>query len=135
MSKVFEEMLNFKSKGEASILVTVVDKQGDGPVELGKKMVVGQSGNAYGTVGGGALEYNAREKCKSLFETRESVLEKYLLNEGKIVKETKTLPMVCGGVVTLFYEYIGVKGNILLFGAGHVGQALTSILKTMNAPL
>ncbi|MFK5883396.1 MAG: XdhC/CoxI family protein [Candidatus Izemoplasma sp.] len=132
MSNVFEEMLKFKAKGESSVLVTVVNKQGDGPVELGKKMVVGQSGNAFGTVGGGALEYNAREKCKVLFETRESGLEKYLLNEGKVIEDTKTLPMVCGGVVTLFYEYIGVKGNILIFGAGHVGQALTKILKTMN---
>ena len=34
------------------------------------------------------------------------MMEKYLLSEGKVIKDVKTLPMICGGVVTLFYEYI-----------------------------
>ena len=60
------------------------------------------------------------------------MMEKYLLSEGKVIKDVKTLPMICGGVVTLFYEYIGFEQNIYVFGGGHVGQALTHILKTLN---
>jgi len=132
MSQVFTDMMNFKNNKEACILVTVVEKKGDGPVEVGKKMVVGELGKRFGTVGGGALEYLAIENCKMLLKKQESLLEKYLLNDGKVIKDGKTLPMVCGGVVTMFYEYIGVKENVYIFGAGHVGQALTNVLNVLD---
>lgn len=132
MSKVFDKIIEYKNKGLSAVLVTVVQKSGDGPVEVGKKMIISENGDAYGTVGGGALEYYARDNCKEIFNTRKSSMERYLLNEGKVIKDAKTLPMVCGGVVTLFYEYIGYSNYIYIFGGGHVGQALTNILKTMN---
>ena len=132
MSKVFDEMLRFKNNGESCILVTVVDKLGDGPVEIGKKMVVSETGKAFGTVGGGEIEYIARENCKELLKKRESLMEKYSLKGEKLVDDAIALSMVCGGIVTLFYEFIGVKNNIYIFGAGHVGQALTNVLNKMN---
>ena len=48
------------------------------------------------------------------------------------IEDAETLPMACGGVVKLFFEYIGPKEFIYIFGAGHVGQALTNVIKTMN---
>ncbi|HPJ24002.1 MAG TPA: XdhC family protein, partial [Bacillota bacterium] len=56
----------------------------------------------------------------------------YLLDEGRIIPESTTLPMACGGKVTLYYEFNGPKETIYIFGAGHVGQALTNVLKTMD---
>ena len=132
MSKVFDTMMRFKNNGESCILVTVVDKKGDGPVEIGKKMVVSETGEAFGTVGGGQIEYVARENCKLLLKKRESMIKKYSLTGGEMVEGTETLSMICGGIVTLFYEFIGVKNNIYIFGAGHVGQALTNVLNKMN---
>ncbi len=132
MNNVFNELMKFKNLGKACVLVTVVEKKGEGPVEVGKKMVVSEDNQAFGTVGGGALEYQARELCKEIIQTRRSKLQKYLLNEGTAIKDAETLPMVCGGTVTLFYEYIGYNEYIYIFGGGHVGQALINILKTMN---
>ncbi|MBN2605378.1 MAG: XdhC family protein, partial [Bacilli bacterium] len=132
MSQVFDELIKYKNQGIKAVLVTVIDKKGDGPVEVGKKMVVNEYNQAFGTVGGGALEYYAREHCKEVLKSRNSYSERYLLNEGKVIKDAVSLPMVCGGVVTLFYEYVGAKDYIYIFGAGHVGQALCNILKTMN---
>jgi len=132
MSQVFDELIKYKNQGLQAVLVTVIEKKGDGPVEVGKKMVVNELNQAFGTVGGGALEYYAREHCKEVLKTRNSYSERYLLNEGKVIKDAVSLPMVCGGVVTLFYEYVGAKDYIYIFGAGHVGQALCNVLKTMN---
>ncbi len=132
MSKVFDTMMRFKNNGESCVLVTVVEEKGDSPVEVGKKMVVSETGEAFGTVGGGQLEYVARENCKILLKKRESMIKKYSLTGGNAVEGTETLTMVCGGIVTLFYEFIGVKDNIYIFGAGHVGQALTNVLNKMN---
>ncbi|PKM67489.1 MAG: hypothetical protein CVU95_07195 [Firmicutes bacterium HGW-Firmicutes-2] len=129
---IYDEIIKMKQTNEPCMTVTVVEKTGDGPVELGKKMLVGGTGKRVGTVGGGALENRAIETCKDLIKARKSHLEKYLLKEGEIIGQTTTLPMTCGGVVTLFYEYIGHGAHIYIFGAGHVSQALCHVLKTMN---
>lgn len=132
VKSIYEELIHMKENGEACVMVTVVEMTGSTPVTVGKKMLVGESGTAMGTVGGGALEYLAKQRCKELIGKRESKLEKYILNEGKIQEEgTTVLPMACGGRVTLFYEYIGAS-KVYIFGAGHVGQALTNLLYKMN---
>jgi xanthine dehydrogenase accessory factor len=129
---IYQMTSTYIEKGIPIVVVSVVEKDGEGPVEIGKKMIVTNNNNAHGTVGGGALEYEAREYCKTIFSTKQSVTKTYLLNEGKILPNTETLPMACGGQVTLFFEYIGPKEYVYIFGAGHVGQALTTVLKTMN---
>ncbi|XFA98929.1 XdhC family protein [Candidatus Izemoplasma sp. B36] len=129
---IYDKISTYRKQNISLILVTAVSKEGSGPVEVGKKMIYLDTDKAYGTVGGGALEYYAREKCKDLLKTRTNLLETYYLQEGKVFNDAKTLPMACGGKVTLFYEYIGPQETIYVFGAGHVGQALVNVLKTMN---
>ncbi|MDD3122384.1 MAG: XdhC/CoxI family protein [Candidatus Izemoplasmatales bacterium] len=132
MDIIYEKILEYQKKGIPMILVTAVEKEGAGPVEVGKKMIVTDTKEYFGTVGGGKLEYYAINKCASLFRSRKPLLERYALTESEIIPNALTLPMVCGGVVTLFYEYLGSKEDVYIFGAGHVGQALANILKTMN---
>lgn len=113
------------------VVVTAISKQGEGPVEVGKKMIV-TADKTIGTVGGGALEHEAITKARTLLSLRTHDSETYVLNEGGAQKKGKTLPMVCGGVVTLFFEFIGVKNHITVFGAGHVGKALVTALHPLG---
>ncbi len=129
---IFKLITDLKQKNIPLMAVTAVKKEGAGPVEVGKKMIVLADKTFIGTVGGGAIEYYAQKKALDLLKEKKSLLETYLLEEGKVIPETKTLPMACGGIVTLFYEYIGPSETIFVFGAGHVGQALVNVLKTMN---
>lgn len=129
---IYQRILDYKKKNIPLMAVTAVSKDGFGPVEVGKKMIVLEDRTSFGTVGGGAIEYYAQKKAVDLLEKRENLFETYLLDEGKIVSQSKTLPMACGGQVSLFYEYIGPKETIYIFGGGHVGQALAKVLKTMN---
>ncbi len=132
MNGFYEKLLDFKHKNKPMIVVTAVQKEGEGPVAVGKKMLVTIDGQAFGTVGGGAIEHYARDKCKQLLKKKDNLLEKYALTEGEIVPEAKQMPMACGGIVTLFYEYVGPMESIVIFGAGHVAQALVNVLDTMN---
>lgn len=132
MDPFYDRFLDLKKRGVPMMVVTAVYKEGAGPVDVGKKMVVTEKEGAFGTVGGGAIEFYAREKSKTLLKDRLHLMETYLLDEGKVLPDSLTLPMVCGGKVTLFYEYVGPKEYVYLFGAGHVGQALAAILKTLD---
>lgn len=129
---IYNKISEYSNKGIPIVVCSVVEKSGEGPVEVGKKMIVTKDNHAFGTVGGGALEYSARELCKLLIKDKKSIMKTYLLNEGQVIEDAETLPMECGGVVKLFFEYIGPKEFIYIFGAGHVGQALTNVIKTMN---
>jgi len=132
MVDLFEKIVDYRAKGIDMVLVTAIEKSGEGPVEVGKKMLVTCSGESFGTVGGGALERYAQQKCGEVIRSRTHFKEKYLLDKGKVAPESKTLPMVCGGTVTLFYEFIGVRNYIYVFGAGHVGAALVKVLAPLN---
>jgi len=131
MNKIYEQLVAYKEKGIDMVVVTAIEKQGEGPVEVGKKMIV-TTDNLHGTVGGGALEHEAIDIARKLLNKRTHLTEKYFLNEGNLIKGAKTLPMVCGGTVTLFYEFVGVKNFVYIFGAGHVGQALARVLKPLD---
>ena len=136
MVDIYKELDNLRKQGKDAVIVTVTEKSGMGPADVGKKMLVTEGNIAFGTVGGGAIEYYAREKCKEVLEQRTSFSEKYVLNDRTVSVDDGSiiLPMACGGRVTLFYEFVGPKQYVYIFGAGHCGAALARVLKeNLNA--
>ena len=134
MSDIYQKLNELRQQGKDVVLVTVTEKEGMGPADVGKKMLVTEGDTAFGTVGGGAIEYYAREKCKEILKLRESFTEKYILNDKdiKVDDGSVILPMACGGKVTLFYEFLGPKQYVYIFGAGHCGSALAKLLKPLG---
>ena len=134
MVDIYSKLQEFRSQGKDVVIVTVTEKSGMGPADVGKKMIVTEGNIAFGTVGGGAIEYYAREKCKEVLENRQSFTEKYVLfdREVKVENDEVQLPMACGGRVTLFYEFLGPKQYVYIFGAGHCGAALARVLKPLG---
>lgn len=134
MQNIYEIIADLRSHGKDLVIVTVTEKDGMGPADVGKKMVVSEDNEAFGTVGGGAIEYYAREKCKEVIKERKSFSEKYLLCGREVYVDEKevVLPMACGGRATLFYEFVGPKQHVYIFGAGHCGAALARVLKPLG---
>ncbi len=135
MLDIFGKINEYRRLGKDIVLVTVVEKTGMGPADVGKKMIVTQDNEAFGTVGGGAIEFYAREKCKEVIKNRSSFTEKYSLYGKEVFVDDGgevTLPMACGGKVTLFYEFVGPKAYVYIFGAGHCGAALAKVLKPLG---
>lgn len=134
MVDIYKELDNLRKQGKDAVIVTVTEKSSMGPADVGKKMLVTEGNIAFGTVGGGAIEYYAREKCKEVLNNRVSFSEKYVLNDRTVSVDDGSiiLPMACGGRVTLFYEFVGPKQYVYIFGAGHCGAALARVLKPLG---
>ena len=115
--------------GEACVLVTVLGAQGSTPRDNGAKMVISRE-HSYGTIGGGHLEFQAMSTAAEL------------LDEGIEQQRITHFPLgprlgqCCGGRTTLLFEcFPATDINIMLFGAGHVGQALATILQQLPCHL
>ena len=134
MEDIYSKINYYRHIGKDLVLVTVTEKEGMGPADVGKKMLVTEDGDAFGTVGGGAIEFDAREKAKEVVKMRKSFSEKYILNDRNVSVDTGEiqLNMACGGRATLFYEFVGPKAYVYIFGAGHCGAALAKVLKPLG---
>jgi len=117
---IYKRIAEIISRGETCVVVTVAETYSGSPGKEGFKLVVTKDGNTYGTIGGGAVEFDAVNRAKELFKEKKNLIEHIKLkDEG----------MNCGGDMTLFYEYIRAKKMFLLFGGGHIGRALAPLLE------
>ncbi len=132
MKDIYEKIVTLKKEGKEFIVITVVEKKGHVPSQIQSKMVVLKDGKKAGTIGGGLLEYDAEKLAAKIFETKEPILKKYSLNKDNEIIDTEKAGMICGGNVTLFFEYVGLDETLFIFGAGHVGRSLIYHMKNLN---
>lgn len=115
-------LAELQRRGEPGVLVTLVEAQGSTPRAAGTKMLVGAS-QAWHSIGGGHLELRALEIARGLLASgaREPLLERFSLGAS--------LGQCCGGAVLLLFEpLLPARVPVAVFGAGHVGRALVSLL-------
>jgi len=114
---------------QAFVLVTIISVVGHSPRHAGSKMIVSEA-ECFGSIGGGNLEKTAVEKAKKMLSENVQIPEILELvlspNEGEFGIQC------CGGKVEVLLEPTHpLKPSIAIFGAGHVGKALSHILATL----
>ncbi len=110
------------------VAVTLVEAKGSTPQDAGSRMLVTASGRHWGTVGGGRIEQKALAEAQALLQQWAPAPEFRRWNLNKDVG------MTCGGSVSLFFEPVGVHPwQIVIYGAGHVAQALVPLLLPLPA--
>ncbi|HXW60568.1 MAG TPA: XdhC family protein [Myxococcota bacterium] len=123
-----EALEEFRQQKKPGALCTVVANSGSTPRKLGAKMLVitngSEHGRIVGTIGGGAIEHHIR--LKAIEAIRE---EKPLLVTTSLRND---LGMCCGGEMTVFVEPLVASSTLLLFGAGHIAQALCPIAEALD---
>ncbi|VEN73494.1 conserved hypothetical protein [Candidatus Desulfarcum epimagneticum] len=133
---ITEKIYRLWKKNEPFALATVVKTTGSAPGKTGFKMLVEKDGAAFGTVGGGFLEKDARKECLLRIRSGESGIKEYILDDKKDGVPTgpdQTLaPMICGGGVWIYFEVSRPPAHAVIFGAGHVGSALCRILAPLD---
>jgi xanthine dehydrogenase accessory factor len=110
------------------VAVTLVDVVGSTPQDAGSKMLVSSCGLEFGTVGGGKIEAKAITLAQEMLRDPKSspnALVRWNLQTD--------VGMTCGGTVQLFLESFNRnRWQVVVFGAGHVAQAVTELLLTLD---
>ena len=120
------ENINF---GSNFILVTIIGATGSTPRETGAAMLVTNDATV-GTIGGGALEYDAIEKARN-----------FINEEGEWLRAQKDYPLgpglgqCCGGHVQVFFEKFSAEKYGALISGFKNGYWLVRPSKSGAAPI
>jgi xanthine dehydrogenase accessory factor len=117
--ELYEEVVRLTRCGEAYALATVVAHGGSSPRKSGAKMLIRKDGSSFGSVGGGRVEKETIDSAHHALITGEPRLLEFILTEEH--------GFACGGSMTVFIEPCQQRPLLVLFGAGHVGRALTPL--------
>ena len=126
MKHFIEHLHDLLHAGTPFVSVTVVDAVGSVPQDQGAKMLVTEAGRFHGTVGGGRIEKKAVDEAQNL-----------LRSEGRAQfvdwNLKRDVGMTCGGSLKLYFEAFNVESwRIVIFGAGHVANALSRVLVDLD---
>lgn len=117
MKDILSRIEEIKGSGKNAALCIIVKTTGSSPRKTGTKMIVFNDGSLEGTVGGGSLELKVIEDAKRAIDKKQPIKVDYQLEED--------LSMNCGGYAEVYIEPILQNNQLVIFGAGHIGKALT----------
>lgn len=118
----YQAVADCEQRGEPYVLVTVLGVTGSVPREPASKMVV-TGDQSHDTIGGGHLEYRIIARARERLAAKEYGYEMANFPLGA------SLGQCCGGSVAVMLEgQPGSDARLVVFGAGHVAQALMSIM-------
>ncbi len=119
MDSFYEKLVQAELSENVSALCIVTKISGSAPGKPGMKMIVYEDGKITGTVGGGAIEKDVMDKALEIMNTN---------TPGYFIFNLKNdLNMECGGAAEVYIEPVNQKIKLYIFGAGHIGKALSDL--------
>jgi len=118
---LFEDVSEMVATGKPAVMLTVVDKEGSAPRDVGTRMVVTEE-SEHGTIGGGTVESLAVDEARAVLagEAEPGVRTYELDPDGNT-------GMVCGGKMDVFVDRIEVRPRLYIAGGGHISQELAPL--------
>jgi xanthine dehydrogenase accessory factor len=126
--RLTREALRLLNAHEPFARATVVRTTGSVPGKMGASLLVRADGTSLGTVGGAALEEEVRRRALEAIEGRVGGLHHFDLQKWK----DGGLPSLCGGSVDIAIEFVPARPNLLLWGGGHVAEAIARLLPALE---
>ena len=124
----FSDCQRLIETGVSFVMVTLTSTRGSAPQDPGAKIIVTDDGLYVGTVGGGKVEAAAIHKALTILSSPTQ-----LPPETVCWNLQKDIGMSCGGESTFLFEHFHQKNwPVVIFGAGHVAQALTRLLSKLD---
>jgi len=125
----FNKIQKVRNYKEDIIKAKIINAEGSVPRKTGDYMLISKE-NIFGSIGGGQLEFIVINKAKELLKNKIRQTEVLSVPLGPGIGQC------CGGYVQIqlshhlngkkSLENICENNNLFIFGAGHIGQALSS---------
>lgn len=148
LSLYYKKLYTAIEAGNPLWQASIVETDGSTPARVGMKLAVPLSGDCFGNLGGGEMEYSVINTIRT--EQPRSITKwTYNLDEqgktvdvrlsttaalsdipagakqtDKSVSSTITIPMICGGIAEVLIEPLFASHPLYIIGAGHCGRAL-----------
>jgi xanthine dehydrogenase accessory factor len=127
-AELHARIAELSEQGVPFVLATITEVTGSSPRGVGAKMLVFADGSIAETIGGGVLERQVIDDARSCLASGVSRSEQYELRE----KGERALGSLCGGQATVFFDVHTPDRALLIVGAGHVGQKLSSLGRLLD---
>jgi xanthine dehydrogenase accessory factor len=127
-AELYARIAELSEQGVPFVLATITEVTGSSPRGVGAKMLVLVDGSIAETIGGGVLERRVIDDALSCLASGVSRSERYELRE----QGERALGSLCGGQATVFLDVHTPDRVLLIVGAGHVGQKLSSLGKLLD---
>ncbi len=132
----------WRQEGRATCVVSVIEIKGSTPRDAGTRMLVSLD-EVQGTIGGGHLEWQAIDMARRSLNAQPPADVASPEPWQHTFPLGPTLGQCCGGVVVLGFEHLSEQTlrswpmpaprfHLELHGAGHVGQAIVSLLHDID---
>ena len=117
---VWAALGRWRAEGRRMVLLTVVESRGFTPRKPGTHMLLGEDDATVGTIGGGAIEYEALREARELLRTG---------GGAKTIKKhlTQELGMCCGGEMVIYLETLEAPPRLFVFGAGYIARPIAAL--------
>lgn len=102
------------------VVASIAEVKGSCPQRPGARLLVHPDGKFEFTIGGGTFEAEVLRDALAIFGNNEPVSRDYKLTKNE-------LGMYCQGLVKVLFECFAPRARLLIFGGGHVGQALSKL--------
>lgn len=126
-AKFMQTVARESSSGRCGVLCLLVDSDGSTPRGRGASMWVRGDGSIVGTIGGGPMEGAVIKTAVEMLRAGESEARVVEFDLASGVSGACPEGAVCGGTSLVYLEPIVPSTEIFIFGAGHVGKALSRI--------
>ena len=125
---IWSEAKKLEDAQVSFVVATLLSVRGGAPQDPGAKAIITSDGLHFGTVGGGKVEARVIVDSIEILKTTEKKAP--LTVTWNLQKD---IGMTCGGEVTFLFEHFpATPWPIVIFGAGHVAQALTRTLANLK---
>jgi len=121
--EIIHKLQESLTKGETTVLCTLIEKKGHGPRELGAKMLVTEQGKSIGTIGGGGMERLLIEQALEVMKVGLPRTLHFAMGvpprEGMISIDSQ-----CGGEVKIFMDIVKPEPRLFIMGSGLIAQTV-----------
>lgn len=115
---VYAKIEQLRLQGSPFALCTVIFTQGSVPRHSGSKMLVMQNGSMLFSVGGGKIDLVVKEHALDVLKSNASTI---------VTLDNDRVQLPEGGLLKVFIEPVLPVYKLIIFGCGHVAQALASL--------